>query len=102
MGRRVVLRGHGQLADQLRRASLSIPTNLAEGASKGRDPDFLRFINIAVGSAAEVESLLAHAAQVEAIDSRIVSALAQDLTIIRKMLFKLRAALNRSIAAPSG
>lgn len=88
-------RGHGELADQLRRAALSIPTNLAEGASKGRDPEFLRFVNIATGSAAEVDSLLSHAAAVGAMPPEAVSELLAELTIIRKMLFKLRAALQR-------
>lgn len=91
---RRVARGHAELADQLRRASLSIPTNLAEGSSRGRDPEFLRYINIAIGSAAEVDSLLAHAALVAALDRRIVAELLEDITIIRKMLFKLRTALQ--------
>ena len=87
-------RGNGELADQLRRASLSIPTNLAEGACRGRDPEFLRFIGIAIGSAAEVDSLLAHASQVGTLDPRISRELYDDLTVIRKMLFKLRRALQ--------
>ncbi len=91
---RRLARGHGELADQLRRASLSIPTNLAEGANKGRDAEFLRFINFAIGSAAECDSLLAHAALVRALDARIVHELVEDPTVIRKMLFKLRAALQ--------
>ena len=87
-------RGHGELGDQLRRAALSIPTNLAEGSSKGRDPEFLRFINIAVGSAAECDSLLAHAELVVALDPGIGHELVEELTVIRKMLFRLRSALQ--------
>ena len=87
-------RGHGELGDQLRRATLSIPTNLAEGSSKGRDPEFLRFINIAVGSAAESDSLLAHAELVAALDPGVVHELVEQLTVIRKMLFRLRGALQ--------
>lgn len=87
-------RGHGAAGDQLRRAALSIPTNLAEGACKGRDAEFIRFISISIGSAAEVESLLAHLRGVGAIDERTYSALTADLTIIRKMLFRLRLALR--------
>ena len=91
---RLFARGHAGLGDQLRRASLSVPTNLAEGAVKGSDADFIRFISIAIGSAAEVDSLLLHATDVSAMDSRVASRLAEDLTIVRKMLFRLRAALK--------
>lgn len=91
-------RGHSELADQLRRASLSVPTNLAEGASKGRDTEFLRFISIAIGSAAEADSLLAHAELVRALDAAIVRSLGDELTIVRKMLFRLRSALRPGVA----
>ena len=46
------------LTSQLRRASVSVPTNLAEGAGKLTDLDFRKYINIAFGSAHEVEYLL--------------------------------------------
>src|SRR3712207_4990459 len=92
---RLLARGHGELGDQLRRASLSIPTNLAEGSSKGRDAEFLRFVDIAIGSAAEADSLLAHAGTVRALDARMAASLNDELTVIRKMLFKLRGALRR-------
>src|SRR5687767_4702979 len=88
---RQMKRGHGELGDQLRRAALSIPTNLAEGASKGRDGEFLRFVNIAGGSAAEVDSLLEHARLVGALSAKVIKELLEALAVIRKMLFKLRA-----------
>lgn len=87
-------RGNGELADQLRRAALSIPTNLAEGACRGRDGEFLRFIGIAIGSAGEADSLLGHATDLGALDPRVSRELDDDLTVIRKMLFKLRKALR--------
>jgi four helix bundle protein len=86
-------RGHSALADQLRRASLSIPTNLAEGCSKAGDSEFLRFIEIAIGSAAEVDSLLAHLTSLGVLERSRTDLLCQEITIIRKMLFKLRRAM---------
>lgn len=46
------------LTSQLRRAVLSIPTNIVEGYARKGDKELARFINIAMGSMAETEYLL--------------------------------------------
>jgi four helix bundle protein len=50
-------RGHGELADQLRRAALSIPLNIAEGSGKV-DRDAERYYRTARGSALECAAIL--------------------------------------------
>src|SRR3989344_6403209 len=46
------------LVSQMRRASVSIPANLAEGYSRKHRPEYIQFVRIAYGSGAELETFL--------------------------------------------
>jgi four helix bundle protein len=56
---------HFALIDQIRRAALSVPANIAEGYSLGTTPQFLRGLKIALGSNTELYSHLTVLARLE-------------------------------------
>jgi four helix bundle protein len=51
-------KGYGSLADQLRRAAISVPLNVAEAAGRSTDTDSARFFSIARGSAMECGAII--------------------------------------------
>ena len=63
-------RNYYYLSDQLRRASLSIVLNIAEGSSKQSDKDFNRFLTISLGSIDEVVACLELAYKLDLITSK--------------------------------
>lgn len=79
------------LCAQLRGAATSIPANLAEGAARGSTRDFARFVSIAQGSLAELETHLVLVWELYGVASD--SALRGQIVSLRRMLIALRAAL---------
>ena len=57
------------LKDQMRRASVSISTNIAEGFERRSRKEYLNFLNIAKGSAGEIRSLIYVASEISYIDT---------------------------------
>jgi len=77
------------LTDQIRRASVSIPSNIAEGAARGTNKDFIRFLHIALGSATEVETQIIITMRLGYVDSVKQDDLLYKLNDIKKMLVGL-------------
>ncbi len=77
------------LTSQMRRASVSIPSNIAEGQAKRSLPEFKRFLGIALGSLAELDTQFILAARLKYIDSQQGTACEKDISEIRAMLFSL-------------
>lgn len=74
------------LISQLNRAALSIPTNIAEGCGRDTDPDFARFLSIAIGSTSEVEYLLIFAKDLGYLELAKQQELNKNLNEIKRML----------------
>jgi four helix bundle protein len=85
------------LRDQLRRAAVSIPTNIAEGFERRSRKEYVNFLNIAKGSAGEVRSLLRVALEVGYLNEETYSQLSQQVVEISKMLFKQIESLNANL-----
>jgi len=77
------------LTSQLRRASASIPANIAEGCGKNSDLDFARFLQIAFGSACEVEYHLILSRDLKYLDVETYECITKDLIEIKRMLSSL-------------
>ncbi len=90
--------GLTELRDQLRRAALSVPTNIAEGCDRGSDRDYARFLRMALASAGEVESLLFSARATKALRGDLVRGLAARVALLRRMLRRLISAVTARTA----
>lgn len=77
------------LTSQLRRAASAIPTNIAEGAGRGSDADFGRFLQIAMGSANEVAYLLILARDLTYIGGDEFASLDTATAEVKRMLASL-------------
>lgn len=74
------------LTSQIRRASVSIPTNIAEGCGRNTDADFARFVQIAMGSASETEYLLLLAHDLSFLQEENYEYLHSDIEEVKRML----------------
>ena len=74
------------LTSQLRRASASIPANIAEGCGRGGKAELARYLQVAMGSASEVEYHLLLARDLGLIDSPQYNELETIVTEVKRML----------------
>lgn len=87
--KRIAREGNAGLIDQLRRSSLSIAANIAEGTSRPTDKDFAKFLHIALASTTETEYHLEYAADTEVIARNDFASHQEELIEIRRMLHGL-------------
>lgn len=74
------------LTSQIRRSCAAIPTNIAEGCGRGSNADLARFLQIALGSASEVEYHLLLASELSFLGPQDYERLTGEVTELKRML----------------
>lgn len=74
------------ITSQLRRAAVSIPTNISEGSGKRTEKDFSHYLSIASGSASETEYLLMLIKELEFLPQEKIDPMINEINEIKKML----------------
>jgi four helix bundle protein len=85
------------LINQIRRASVSIPANIAEGAARNSDKEFIHFLYISLGSAAELETLFTISSDLGYIKQSDFDEIMANLEQIKKMIIGLINYLKKKI-----
>src|SRR5699024_6523459 len=77
------------LTSQMRRSPASIPTNIAEGCGRDSQPQFVRFLSIASGSASELENQIILAKDLKFLNSKNYKQLTSNVTEVKRLLTSL-------------
>jgi len=77
------------MTSQMRRASVSIASNIAEGAARRTERDFIRFLHMALGSASELDTQIEIVIKVGYADRIAIKELQAKIGVISKMLYGL-------------
>ncbi len=84
------------LRDQIRRAAVSIPSNIAEGFGRGGNREFLQFLSISKGSLFELKTQLIIANEIGYLDDEIYSRISNEIDEVGKMLTSFMNYLSNS------
>jgi four helix bundle protein len=85
------------LTNQLRRAAVSVPSNIAEGQARFSHREFVRFLRNARGSLAEVETQTLIAHDLHYITAKDADQLSSDINEISRILMALTSAIQAKI-----
>lgn len=83
------------LKSQMRRAAISIPSNIAEGQGRGHGKEFVQFLHIALGSLSELETQIEIASRLQIVQSQEAISILQRCQEVGKMLHGLAGSVPR-------
>ena len=83
------------LTNQLRRAAVSIPSNIAEGHSREHTKEYLNFLSVTQGSLAELQTQIEIATRLGYLAPSIAAELSDDSVSLSKQLYALRNAIAK-------
>lgn len=89
------------LCSQMQRASISIPSNVAESHGRGVTRGCVYFLNVAIGSTAELDTQLEAARRLRFVSSEQAGDLQRAIDRVRSLLYGLRREKERQIAGPA-
>jgi len=84
------------LVSQMRRAAVSIPSNIAEGAARNSKKEFINFLHIAQGSTAELETQILISRNLNFVAQSQAQPLLKELEEISRMIIGLQKSLRSS------
>jgi len=82
------------LTSQIRRCAISVPSNIAEGAGRNTDKEFLRFLAISSGSSFELETQLLLSVDLDFVKKDHVDGLLNKLATLQKMIYRFQEQLK--------
>ncbi len=77
------------LTSQIRRAAVSVPANLSEGAARNQTREFVRFLRISQGSLSEVETLLIISVSLGYLDSNQMKHFSERIKVLTNQIIGL-------------
>lgn len=91
------LKKHFGVADQVRRAAISVPANITEGYAQGTRPQLVRFVRIALGSAAELKGHLQIVAELGLAENTSVQPILADADRVVGLLVGLLKSVHAKV-----
>ncbi len=82
------------LTSQIRRSAISVPSNIAEGAGRNSDKEFIYFLGVSNGSSYELQTQLVISRNLDLVDAR-VDQLLDEIDQIQKMNYSLQKKLTQ-------
>ncbi len=85
------------LTSQTRRAVISIPLNISEGSAKSSNKDFIRFLEMSLGSVNELETTFLIALNLNYVKENEILPLQKSIEEIRRILYGLKENLKKNV-----